>query len=239
MARRPDGWRLIRSGRPGCKVWLVRFTHNGRRIKRSTGETDPRKAAKAGEMIYARIIAGLDDPHERNAVPPAPGTALDVLVAEWLVAQEGMLHETTVAQYEMYFRSRFLDFFRTLDGITTARAKDYVRSRLRRVQRKSVLKELSALRGFLAWAKEQDHLHELPVIESPPRKAVGRPDPRMRRRALVELSRSEIERVIAHVPQRSRGGYPARAFFRVMWETGLRPGTLFRLRAPDVTARVN
>ena len=232
MARRPEGWRLIRSGRPGCKVWLVRFTHDGERIKRSTGETDVGKAKEAAARIYAEVVSGLR-PSGREELAPAP-EALDVLVAEWLVAQEAILHESTVRQYEMYFHSRFLDFFKTLGDITTARANDYTRGRLRVVRRKSVLKELSALRGFLAWAKEQGHLLDLPTIESPPRKAVGRPDPKKRYKAgRVELSRAEVEQIIAQVPERSRGGFPAKAFFTVLWETGLRPGTVARLRAPD------
>lgn len=39
--------------------------------------------------------------------------------------------------------------------------------------------------------------------------------------------------MLAALPVRSpRSGYPVRAFFRVMWETGLRRGTLWRLTAP-------
>ena len=42
-----------------------------------------------------------------------------------------------------------------------------------------------------------------------------------------------MDAIVCALPARTRAGQPLRAYFEVMRETGLRPGTLQRLRAPD------
>jgi integrase len=231
MARTAEGWALVRSGRPENKIWFVRFTHRGYRVKRSTGEAEIGRAKEAAARIYADVLCGRQD--ETGTRSSASVEPLDVLFAHWLVCLESALDETTVDQYGMYAR-RFITFFRTLDRISKSSAADYARARLREVRRKTVLKELSALRGFLAWCVEKGLLRGLPLIVSPTRNSVGRPDPRGRFKGdHVDLCEAEIEAVIAALPQRSRRGHAARAFFRVLWETGLRPSTVAALRAPE------
>ncbi len=231
MARSPEGWALVRSGRPQNKTWFVRFTHGGYRIKRSTGETEVGRAKEAAARIYAAFVSGREE--VAGPRPKASAEPLDVLLAHWLTDLESSLDETTVDQYAMYAR-RFIPFFRRLERITKSTAADYSRARLREVRRKTLLKELSALRGFLAWCVEKNLLPEGPLIESPSRKSVGQPDPKGRfKRGHVDLCEAEVEAILAALPRQSRRGLVARAFFRVLWETGLRPGTVAALRAPD------
>jgi hypothetical protein len=42
-----------------------------------------------------------------------------------------------------------------------------------------------------------------------------------------------MDAIVRSLPERTRDGQPLRAYFEIMRETGLRPGTLQRLRAPD------
>ena len=65
MSGRPSDRAGRKVGRPregfklrlpkGQQVWLVRFTHEGRRTERSTGERDREAAARAAERIYASL----------------------------------------------------------------------------------------------------------------------------------------------------------------------------------------
>ncbi|MFK7985924.1 MAG: tyrosine-type recombinase/integrase [Sandaracinaceae bacterium] len=65
----------------------------------------------------------------------------------------------------------------------------------------------------------------------PPRTARGT---RAQERQTITLSHEQVEAVLRALPHRSqRARHPVRAFFRVMWETGLRRATLWPLRAPQ------
>lgn len=146
-----------------------------------------------------------------------------------------MLDKTTIDNYEMYTRAHYLPFFRTLDRLTTASCTDYTRTRLRKVQAKTVRKEHSGLRGFVRWCVEQGHMHEddAPTIRPVPKKATGTPDD-VRRKVggWVDLTPKEAEAIIALLPERGRRNRAIRAYYRVLWETSLRPETLCCLRAP-------
>jgi site-specific recombinase XerD len=138
----------------------------------------------------------------------------------------------------MYVRTHWQPFFVSLDRVTTVRGDAYWRHRLRVVKRKTVLKELSALRGFLAWCFEHGHVAEVPIIRSPPRSATGKADTKRPHKARpLELAREDVERIIAHLPELSKGRFGKRRFivrkrFEIAWETGLRPATLDELAAP-------
>jgi len=49
----------------------------------------------------------------------------------------------------------------------------------------------------------------------------------------VELSHAQVERILEELPEVGRRGGRPRAFFEVMWETGLRRNTVIALRAPN------
>jgi integrase len=53
------------------------------------------------------------------------------------------------------------------------------------------------------------------------------------KRETVTLTSDEMDAVVAQLPLRSKLGYPMRAYYELMRETGLRPSTLHRLRVPD------
>ena len=65
-----------------------------------------------------------------------------------------------------------------------------------------------------------------------PRRATGTAHPSGRRKR-IDLSPKEMDAIVCALPARTRDGQPLRAYFEVMRETGLRPGTLQRLHAPD------
>ena len=226
MGRPLQGWKLV-APRERAGAYHVRFTHNGRRYDRTTGCTNSRAAQKKAKEIYARIIAGQDT---RDAGPGSVSRPLDELMSEWLAAKELEIHSSTFSQYEMYVATYFLPFFETLEDITTASGASYVRERLKRVTRSTVTKELSALRGFLAWCEEQGHLPEPPRIRPPPRKATGT---RAVVRRTVELTPEQVEELLAALPEASRRGAKPKSFYTLLWETGLRKATLERLDADD------
>ncbi len=165
-------------------------------------------------------------------------TPLDELCAYWLVAVEAALDETTAKSYRLYVKAHWLPFFGTLQAITESKANAYVRKRLREVRRTTLLKELSALRGFLSWCKTEGHIEVVPKVTSPPRSATGVDhDGGKRKKVRVEISEEEAEAIIAALPERTKGKLPAKAFFTVMYETSLRRETLFSLVAPGDYAR--
>jgi len=227
MGRTAEGYRLV-PPRKKASSYHVRFTHNGVRYDRSTGCTNSRAAQKAAARIYADVISGREQARlevEQSVAPP-----LDELMAEWLATKELEVHPSTYAQYEMYVVTYFLPFFDDLENITTATGAGYVRRRLKSVTRKTVLKELSALRGFLAWCEEAGYLHEVPLIKPPPRKATGK---RAAKRRTVELSAERVEAILKALPETSRRGAKPKAFYTLLWETGLRKATLERLEVED------
>jgi site-specific recombinase XerC len=162
------------------------------------------------------------------------------LVDEWVRDLEADHDVLTVRQYRNYAHSRFVPFFGTLDGITAATAEDYWRGRLRVVIKRSVRKELSALRGLLEWAHGRGYIGKPPLIEGPSRRATGTPDTTKRHKLHeVEVSRADVEAMIHVLPERSPGarnrnrGFLVRDRFAFAWETGLRPATLDELRGED------
>jgi len=56
MARKPEGFTLHRDKR--TRSWIVRFTHNGQRYKRSTRECDRGSAQKIASEIVGEVTQG-------------------------------------------------------------------------------------------------------------------------------------------------------------------------------------
>lgn len=223
MARRPEGWKLRRDPRTG--IWRVRFTHEGQRIERSTRTTDRGAAQAAAADIFARVTQGDARRRTERAAP------LRLLVADWLEGREAEVSAGHMRSMTMHWREHLLPHFKRLEGITTLSAQAYTRQRLGEVTRSTVLKELSTLRQFTRWCADTGILPADVDIRPPPRRATGTPHAKLGRRGRVELPAETWERILAALPERNRGGTP-RAFFVVMYETGLRLGTLQRLEAP-------
>jgi integrase len=229
MARVATGWKLIPPTKPG-RPYTVRFRHQGKRYHLSTGSTDYQEASRKAAQIYAEVISG------RQSVDGNVATSLDLetLFGLWLSAVSSQYAPRTLETFETHVRAHLLDYFGGLADVTSARWMDYMRARLRVVQRKTVVLERATLLGFIAWCVEQGHLREAPVLALPGKKVLGTPDPKGRRkRVKVDLSPDEAEAIIAHLPEMSRAGGRPKAFYTVLWETGLRPATIYGLRAPD------
>lgn len=219
--RARGGWHLQRDRRSG--VYFVRFTHAGRRRNLRTGETLLQAAQRRAAAIYAEVVSG------RRAGLVARLSLKD-LISEWLTAMESEVSPEYHASFLMWARAHWLPFFGTTDRLTIAGLADYQRARLARVSRSTVRKERSGLRRFLAWAHERGFVAELLAPPPLPMKALGTQAQVMRR---VDLDVAAIERLLRALPERTRSGHPARAFYTLLWETGLRRGTLRRLSVPE------
>lgn len=224
MATRSRGWTLQRDAR--TKVLFVRFRHAGKRFNRSTGETDRGAAQKAGARIYEEVTSGRRLAHGGKAPP------LSELCGAWVQSLEADHAPRTVDTYDAY-TTRFVTTFGTLPMITTASNADYMRNRLKEVTAKTVRKELSALRTFLAWLVERGVLPEAPIVPSVPKRAIGTPhDGGKRSQRRIDLSAEQMERLLERLPVRTRYGLPARDLATLIWETTLRAGTIARIETP-------
>ncbi|MFO0683927.1 MAG: tyrosine-type recombinase/integrase [Sandaracinus sp.] len=160
---------------------------------------------------------------------------LHELFAAWLAAIASALDEATWKTYKLYAKTHFIPYFAQLSSITEASWSDYVTARLRKVLAKSIRKEASAMRGFLGWCKTQGYISVVPSITSPSKRVQGTRDTsKDRKRHAQVLAVEEVEAVLAALPERQvRGKGRPRAYYTLMFETGLRPATLDGLRAPD------
>lgn len=220
MARRPEGWTLYPDRRTGIQI--VRFTWAGVRYTRSTGESGTPAAQVEAARIYAAVTSGevCAQPHKLDLYPP-----LDILAAEWLVAISGEVRKPTLDSYRMHARVHWIPYFGTFEEITPERIGEYTRARLRHVTAHTVKKERTSLRRFLDWACGDD----APRFPRLPKRAEGTSHSPQRR---VDLTADEVALILANLPYRSRQGVPVKAYFQLMYETGLRRSTLNRLRTP-------
>jgi integrase len=212
----------------------VHFTHAAHTYRLALCTRDPQEAAARGAHEHAAVVAGRRQQVVASRVAGAL-QPLDVLLAEWIAAQEGSLDELTLKTLETYAR-HYIGFFKSLDRMTDATCADYGRSRLRCVIRKTAQKECSYLRGFLAWCKEQGALGEIPMVPPLPKKATGTRSGKQRSKP-VEITEEQGLAIIAHLPVVSKTidgrKWPIQDRFLVSWETALRPGTIENLSAPE------
>lgn len=233
MARHPEGWRLLPPA-PGRKTRIVRFRVNGRRVDRSTGESDPIAAARAAERIYADEVQRGGTPKlrivRRGEAPP-----LDELIPIWL-GTDSTLDPDTARVWESY-GSHWSDHWATLADITDVTCTDYRNARLSKVQGSTVRKELGALRRFLIWCHERGHLPRVVTVPGVPSKVTGTKHAKRHRTAAPELSPAQIAAVLAELPEWSNSKrvarFAIRARFVVQFETALRPSTIDGLRVPE------
>jgi integrase len=223
MARRPEGWKV----RCYDGWYYVRFTHERREYKIALGTKNSGEAAAKAPVLYAEVIQGK---RPTSRLTSSVNTPLDELVALWLdgLAAPGGLDERTIHSYLCYARAQWLPRWERLGQLNAAALRGYIRERLGQVARSTVRKEASAMRGFLGWARDQDLLQEVPLVELP-RRAAG---VRQRDRKPVPLSPEEVRAILAQLPERNRAGAPVRGYAEFLWETGLRPATVEVLSVP-------
>lgn len=228
MARRPEGWSIRRDPRTGN--WCVRFRHAGRECSRSTGATDRVEALTIAARIHAEVTSGIRPASSSSREPLAR------LTAQWLTSLESSRSAETIEAYEGYVTAHWGHAWPSLVALTDASIADYMRARLRLVTASTVRKELSALRGFLAWCVERGAMRTAPVVPSVPRRAVGTSSKPQTR---VDLSPAQVLAILDALPtvaRRTRGGLAprhVRELYVVAWETGLRVGTLRRVEVPQ------
>ena len=84
--------------------------------------------------------------------------------------------------------------------------------------------------------KEQGYIAEVPEMPKLPKGALGT-RATTRKEEPTELDAPEVLATLEQLPVWSSethpDRFPVRAYFRVLWETGLRPVTIQRLRTPD------
>lgn len=212
MARRAEGYK-VRQHKSG--TYYIRFTLDGERYDLSLGTRDKAAAYREAPKVYARYVA-------RGPVQPNGLTSGATIVdagAEWLASVGSALDPLTVETYERYL-TVFERYFGTIDQIPK-RAEAFMYDRLKKVGRETVKKELSGLRGLVRHALGDAAARTVPT---PPRTAVGKV---VFDRRVTELDPKVTRKVLAAL----KG--PAREYFTVLYETGLRPATLYELRVPD------
>lgn len=235
MARQEEGWTLHRDKRTG--IYTVRFRlPGGRRTHRSTRTRDRGEALERAADIYEKA---LNPPAAAPSITTLTGTKVATLCAAWLRAMElgAEASPETIATWELYGRTHWVPFFKDAAELASdRRLAAYVAHRLKSARGSTVGKECSALQTLLRWCARPD----VAYLAAAP--TVPRPDPSAGKAALtkvrVDMTPEQVEALIEALPETvralERGGpkRPCRALFRVLWETGLRIGTLRRLEAP-------
>lgn len=153
-------------------------------------------------------------------------------VASWVRSLAG--REVTRVRYEDYGLGWCRRWARVSELTDASIAKYLLTERLQVVTGKAVRNEGSALRKFLRWLVAEGELPEMPEVPELPSSLLGNKSKLPRRVRAPELSRDEVDRVIARLPERStRDGWPIRSWAIVAHETSLRPATIKQLSVPE------
>jgi site-specific recombinase XerD len=230
------GWSIRRRGEG--RVWTVRYTlPDGTGDERSTGAHDREAALAEGARIYADAVRRAESSpvavRQRRLVVDFPGA-----LALWLASLVNTHAKITLGVWEGW-ASHWIEYFGELHNITSGTCKDWVSSRLAKVKRQSVKRELAALRSFIRFAHERGLIPELVQIANAPRQASGTACAVRRRVAALPLTVQQVEAFLAALPETSEAPdnradvYPVRDRFRAQYETGLRPSTMDRIRTPE------
>ena len=222
MARPAEAWKLVLP--PGRTVYSVRFRWQGVRHFKGTGRSDPGEAAQEAARIYAETVSG-------RVVDLSVSADLTDTAADFLEHYRTLHAGGTAETAEMYFTAHVIPHFRSLERFTPPVYASYISSRIQRVTRSTVRKELSALRQFRGWLQTQGiELPDVPALPKNGNPGVRAPNARKRRATII--TPAEVQTILAAMPERSRRtGAWVRPLFTVLWETGLRPSTVLRLLA--------
>jgi integrase len=156
---------------------------------------------------------------------------LDALIAQYLVDRSADLAPETIQTYMGYFSGLFVPRFATLASITENAMRQFKRDRLRKVSSSSLRKELSCMRGFLHWCKEEGYINSIPKIEDPKKRVMGTAACEKIR---VDIDNDRAQKLIQALPEVSgRRKYPVRDLILFAWETALRRKTIRSLRCPE------
>lgn len=231
MPRKAQGWKLRKTGSSDC--YSIRFWDPQQKRQRElgTGETDAGRAATRGAQMYAEAIRGTFKPTRKRRQVEPPLSLIEA-AAKWLESLKGTLDNGTIASYALYLETHWAPHFPSLLDVTTTAVKARISERLQIVKAHTVRKELSALRGLMAWAVECGLLSEAPVVPGVSKRVQGATYAVRRRSKPGELTQREIEKLISALPEYTPRLGPVRARFVVGYEMALRPSLLDRLECP-------
>lgn len=197
------------------------------------GTHDRSEARAEADRTYAQLISGTYEPKRVETKPVHSGPSLRTSEAggEWLAQSAGRLRGTTRETYEVYMRRLAGLMPLTID--LSREAFDLLLSeRLSKVQSATVRKEFACYRSFCEFCFARRWTSSLVEVPSVPARAKGTRYEKRRRCAADEFSPSDIEALIAELPEWSRRSrkdgsrYPIRARFLVGYELALRPEVL-------------
>lgn len=233
MGRTAKGWGLVwrdRRDEQGRRVRKadVRFRHGGKRVQIPTGCATAADASKRAADIYAKYVAG---EWERGKPGPLVNTATDLpeLVADWTDAVAPERDEETIERYGRSAKHWVAHFGTMRAFFDEARRADYVRLRLTKVLAPTVRYELSSIRGFLNWCKEQRLVSDVPVWPRISARTIGT---RVHTFTTTDLTIEEVVGILCALPVLSANAphFIVRDRFIFAYETGLRPATIDQLR---------
>lgn len=231
MGRRAEGWRIRRKPEPDGPFY-VRFRHAGTRHELATGSSDPGEATRSAAKIYADVVGGKV---RVGLTIAAPDTPTEDLFVSWLDATANTRSAGTLKTWEVYART-FLKFFVVAADFTEVKIETWVSQRLGVVLRGTVTKELSALKHFLRWCVRAGFMIDAPVT---PELEPGVLGTRTGKRKAKHTAHDPaiVEALLSAMPEWSRAEgqrrFAVRAYYRVLWETGLRPATVQALSVPE------
>jgi integrase len=164
---------------------------------------------------------------------------VETVAAGWLAwgQREGIASATpdddgSPGIWQIYVEAHFLEFFANAAALADRKQLHrYMERRLEHVTAASVRKECGALQSLLRWMAlpHVGYLAEAPTVPRPSSRVSGT---RAQKRKRVDLDAGTVERILAALPDQLASGALCSVFFLVMWETGLRRGTLMKLEAP-------
>lgn len=215
MGRKTAPFALRKSAK--SPYWFVRFTtSDGRRIELSTRCKTKREAWPIAADLWEK-----ESKAQSAAVKQGP---IFDLVELWLDDVEELKSSGTYEKYKSYAQDWLLRW-PDVRLINAASVQSYISSQLKTLSPVTVRKRTSALRQFFKWCVSRDYVDSVPRWQDPP----GKSDYES-----VCLEPEEAERLIACLPERGRRGEPIRSFYRVMWATSLRRGSLAKIRWEDI-----
>lgn len=211
-----------------------------RQVESGTGTADPATAAARAPDIYAEAIRKGTHVGRRRCVDDGGPMSTSELGKAWLNDARAWLDPGTIEDYAMRVETFLAKAFPSILDVNTARLKRYIGARLGEVKATTVRKDMSAVRGLLAWCKERGKLADVPEVPGVPKRVLGTAYERPSRAPAPELSPEEIKAFLAALPDVSERastvtGYRflVRPRFEFGYETGLRPGTLDKLSVPE------
>lgn len=238
MARkssRPWKWLTVR----GVPVlpYKARFSWKGQRPIIATGSRTESEAAAIADREYLAVLNGT-----REVAPKAAGGDLVDIAAEFIVHLFSVLPAPTVKVYRCYVKG-WVKLFGSLPAMLQEdRQLEYQAFRLGRCMRKTHRKERTLMVKFFEWCRVKGYVRKgeapkLPELGDKKGVRTGK-----QRENAVQLTLDEVQAIIANMPLVSvrlarrkdkRPHFLVRTFFEFLYETGLRPITVKRLRLGD------